>query len=792
MSEELVKIEVNGTPLEVRKGAMLIEVTDAAGITVPRFCYHKKLSVAANCRMCLVEVERAPKPLPACATPVMDGMKVYTDSPKAIAAQKGTMEFLLINHPLDCPICDQGGECELQDLAMGYGSDVSRFVERKRVVKDKDIGPLIATEMTRCIHCTRCVRFGEEIAGYRELGATGRGEHMEIGTYVAKTIASELSGNVIDLCPVGALTAKPSRYTGRSWEYVQHAGIAPHDSIGSNLYLHTIRGKVMRVVPRENESVNETWLADRDRFSYQGIYSTDRAQQPLLRGGDNQLRAVEWNAALAAASAGLKAIIDNHGAESVGLLVSPNATLEEQFLAQKLARGLGIASIDHRLRQADFSDQESAPVFPWLGQPLEALQQLEAALLVGSNVRMDQPLAGHRLRKAALAGAKLMFINPRDFEFRFPVVAKVIADPAAMVSALAGVASAVADLKSEVLPAGLQPLVTAPPSATEQAMAEHLVKSAKASVLLGNLAIAQPAFAQLRALAGFVAQASGATLGYLPEAANAVGGWLAGVLPHRLGGGKPASLVGLDARAMLESPRKAYVLLGVEPEFDCWDSATALAAIKAAEFVVSLTAYASNRIKEYADLILPIAAFAETSGTYVNAEGRWQSFQGAVKPLGEARPAWKVLRVLGNSFDLAGFDYLDSTEVLAEVRTQCEGIEPRNQVEISGDFKPLSVTGLLRVADVPIYAVDALARRAQALQQTPLARPAEVTLHPELARELGLVEAKQARVRQNGNEVILPLVLDEGIPKGCVWVSAGLAGSATLGPAIGAIEVGAA
>lgn len=792
MSEELVKIEVNGTPLEVRKGAMLIEVTDAAGITVPRFCYHKKLSVAANCRMCLVEVERAPKPLPACATPVMDGMKVYTDSPKAIAAQKGTMEFLLINHPLDCPICDQGGECELQDLAMGYGSDVSRFVERKRVVKDKDIGPLIATEMTRCIHCTRCVRFGEEIAGYRELGATGRGEHMEIGTYVAKTIASELSGNVIDLCPVGALTAKPSRYTGRSWEYVQHAGIAPHDSIGSNLYLHTIRGKVMRVVPRENESVNETWLADRDRFSYQGIYSADRAQQPLLRGGDDQLRAVEWNAALAAASAGLKAIIDNHGAESVGLLVSPNATLEEQFLAQKLARGLGIASIDHRLRQADFSDQESAPVFPWLGQPLEALQQLEAALLVGSNVRMDQPLAGHRLRKAALAGAKLMFINPRDFEFRFPVAAKVIADPATMVSALAGVASAVADLKSEVLPAGLQPLVTAAPSATEQAMAEHLVKSAKASVLLGNLAIAQPAFAQLRALAGFVAQASGATLGYLPEAANAVGGWLAGVLPHRLGGGKPASLVGLDARAMLESPRKAYVLLGVEPEFDCWDSATALAAIKAAEFVVSLTAYASNRIKEYADLILPIAAFAETSGTYVNAEGRWQSFQGAVKPLGEARPAWKVLRVLGNSFDLAGFDYLDSTEVLAEVRTQCEGIEPRNQVEINGDFKPLGVTGLLRVADVPIYAVDALARRAQALQQTPLARPAEVTLHPELARELGLVEAKQARVRQNGNEVILPLVLDEGIPKGCVWVSAGLTGSATLGPAIGAIEVGAA
>ena len=471
MSEEQVNIEVNGIPLKARKGAMLIEVTDAAGIPIPRFCYHKKLSIAASCRMCLVEVEKAPKALPACATPVMEGMKVYTESPRALAAQKGTMEFLLINHPLDCPICDQGGECELQDIAMGYGGDVSRFAERKRVVQEKDIGPLIATDMTRCIHCTRCVRFGDEIAGLRELGATGRGEDMEIGTYVAHSVISELSGNVIDLCPVGALTAKPSRYRGRSWEYVQHAAVAPHDSVGSNIFIHTLRGKVMRVVPLENEQVNETWISDRDRFSYEGIYSDDRLAKPLL--GDAE---VDWETALEATAKGLKDVIARHGADAVGFLVSPTATVEELYLAQKLARGLGVAHIDHRLRQADFSDQGAAPVFPWLGQALEDLEKAKAALLVGSNARMEQPLAGHRLRKAALAGGQILFINPRDFDFRFPVAAKVIADPVGMVLALAGVAQAVAELKGQTLPASLAGLVAGAPGETERAIAAHLVE----------------------------------------------------------------------------------------------------------------------------------------------------------------------------------------------------------------------------------------------------------------------------------------------------------------------------
>lgn len=784
MSEELVNIEVNGIPLKARKGAMLIESTDAAGIAIPRFCYHKKLSIAANCRMCLVEVEKAPKPLPACATPVVEGMKAYTKSPKALAAQKGTMEFLLINHPLDCPICDQGGECELQDLALGYGGDVSRFAERKRVVRDKDIGPLIATDMTRCIHCTRCVRFGEEIAGLREMGATGRGEHVEIGTYVSKAVASELSGNVIDLCPVGALTAKPSRYKGRSWEFVQHAAIAPHDSIGSNIYIHTLRGQVIRVVPRENESINETWLSDRDRFSYEGIYSADRLAKPLVDGAES-----EWESALEATATRLKDVVARHGAKSVGFLVSPTATLEELYLAQKLARGLGVANIDHRLRQVDFSDQDTAPVFPWLGQGVADLEKVRSALLIGSNVRMEQPLAGHRLRKAALAGGRIMFVNPLDFEFRFPVAAKIVASPDKMVAALAGIAQAVAQRKNETLPASLAGLAAGTPGDNEQAIAAHLIENAPATVLLGNLAMAHPAFAQLRALAGFIALRCQASFGYLPEAANSVGGWLAGALPHRLAGGKPTATAGLTAREMLESPRKAYVLIGAEPELDCWDGAGALKAMRAAELVVALSPYASSLAKTYAKIILPVGSFAETSGTYVNAEGTWQSFQGAGRPFGASRPAWKVLRVLGNLCGLEGFEYLASEDVLAEIQTACAGLQPDNRPDLEKTLTPSQSNGLLRVADVPIYALDPLVRRARSLQNSPLAQSIAVHLHPEMAQELGLAEREKVQVRQNGGAVDLPLLLDDSVPKGCAWIPAGTAASVALGPAFGPVTI---
>ena len=788
MSEESVNIEVNGIPLQARKGAMLIEATDAAGIAIPRFCYHQKLSIAANCRMCLVEVEKAPKLLPACATPVVEGMKVQTQSPKALAGQKATMEFLLINHPLDCPVCDQGGECELQDLSMGYGGDVSRFAERKRVVRDKDIGPLIATEMTRCIHCTRCIRFGEEIAGLRELGATGRGEYMEIGTYISKAVVSELSGNVIDLCPVGALTAKPSRFKGRSWEYLQHAAIAPHDSVGSNLFIHTLRGRVMRVVPRENEAVNESWISDRDRFSYEGIYSQDRLARPWLKSAAD----VEWEAALEIAANRLKEIITRHGPEAVGFLVSPTATLEELYLAQKLARGLGVTAIDHRLRQANFSDQAAAPLFPWLGQSLAELEQLNAVLLIGSNVRMEQPLIGHRLRKAALAGGRVLLLNPRDFDFRFPVAAKLIANPAEMIPALAAVARCVAEAKGTALPENLSALLNAEPGEAERALAKGLLEmpqGATAAVLLGNLAVAHPGFAHLRALAAFIAQTTGARLGYLPEAANSAGASLVGVLPHRLPGGQSTPATGLDAQAMLATPLKAYVLLGVEPELDCWNGAAALSAMQAAELVLVLSPYASDTTKSYAHVMLPVATFGETAGTYVNAEGRWQSFQGASQPFGAARPAWKVLRVLGNLCGLDGFDYLSAEEVLAEARAACGEVQPDNTIDFTQPLDALRLEGLMRMADVPIYAVDALTRRAGALQASPLADGAMARLNPAMAEELGVVGRERVQIGYNGTTVELPLVLDQSIPHGCVWVPASQPDSVALGPMVGSVVV---
>ncbi len=790
MSEEWVNIEVNGEPLQARKGAMLIAVTDAAGVRIPRFCYHPKLSIAANCRMCLVEVEKAPKPLPACATPVADGMKVWTHSSKALDAQRGTMEFLLINHPLDCPICDQGGECELQDVAMGYGSGISRFSEGKRSVKDKDVGPLIRTEMTRCIHCTRCVRFGDEIAGLRELGATGRGEHMEIGTFIEKSIVSELSGNVIDLCPVGALVARPSRNTGRSWEYLQHPMIAAHDAVGSNVYVHTLRGHVMRVVPRDNEAVNESWIADRDRFSYQGIYSEDRVRRPWQR----QHGELEWQDALHAARDGLKSVLDKHGPDAVGVLVSPNATLEEMYLIQKLARGLGINNIDHRLRQADCDDPAADPVFPWLGQSLAELETVDAALLVGSNMRMEQPLASHRLRKAALKGAAVMAINCRDFDFRYPLRAATVTDPVGMVTALAGVAKALSESSDNAVPANLKALLAAAEvDDAARTMADSLASGQQATVLLGNQARMHPNFSTLRALAVYIAGAGDAALGYLSDGANAAGGWLAGVVPHRGPAGQPLAGTGLAAREMLAKPRRAYIMVGgVEPDYDCWAGAEALEAVRRAEFVLVLSPFASATTRDYADLILPTTTFAETSGTLVNAEGRWQSFQGACQPLGEARPAWKVLRVLGNQFDLAGFDYLDSQQVRTELQAACQDLKPDNLVVSEAGHGVPQAEGVWRVGEVPIYAVDALTRRSQPLQQTPLSEPACIRLSNALARQLGLHNVARALVQQDGFDAELPLQLDDSVPPGCVWLPAALDGSVNLGPVIGSVELSAA
>jgi len=775
-----VTIEVDGRQLQARPGQMLIEVTDAAGIPIPRFCYHKKLSIAANCRMCLVEVERAPKPLPACATPVADGMKVHTRSPVARAAQQGTMEFLLINHPLDCPICDQGGECELQDVALGYGRDASRFVEQKRVVKDKDIGPLIATELTRCIHCTRCVRFGAEVAGVRELGATGRGEHMTIGTYVQRSVDSELSGNVIDLCPVGALTSKPFRFQARAWELTQADTIAPHDCVGSNLHVHVRRNRVLRVVPRENEAVNEVWISDRDRFSCTGL-DVDRLERPMIkRNGTWQV--VDWSTALAAAAKSLEAA----GAE-LRTLVSSGATLEELYLAQKLTRGLGSPHVDHRLSQTDFRGDAADPVLPWLGQTLASLEQNGATLLIGSNVRKDQPLIGLRLRKSTLRGGAVGVLNPVAFDFNFDLAAACIVRPSGMLGALAGVARVLGVTATGAVG---QLVAAAQVDAAQSALAALLRRDGPRAILLGPLALAHPDYSLLRELAAAIAQACGATLGFLPEGANSTGAVLAGALPHRQAGGSPAAKTGEGAGAMLSAPRSAVLLLGIEPDRDLADPARAVQSLRGSATVVALSAFRSAALEDCADILLPVAAFAETSGTYVNVQGDRQGFAGAVPPPGEARPAWKVLRVLGNLTGLGGFEQDSSEQVRAEVLALCTQQQPDNALEGSVAATPvLAAASAERIGDRPLYAVDALVRRAAPLQATRDAADLAACLAPGLAGALGVADGDRVAIRQGGAAGEFVVRVDARVAEPCVRLPVAVPGAERLGPAFGELSV---
>ena len=786
----MVSIEINGQQLQVPEGTMVIQAADDAGITIPRFCYHKKLSVAANCRMCLVEVEKAPKPLPACATPVSEGMRVFTRSPIAIEAQKSVMEFLLINHPLDCPICDQGGECELQDLAVGYGKDISRFVEKKRVVPDKNIGPLIATEMTRCIHCTRCVRFGQEVAGIMELGATGRGENMRIGTYVERAVNSEMSGNVIDLCPVGALTSKPYRYTGRPWENDHQPSIAPHDCLGSNIDLDVRRNRVMRVLPRENEALNEVWLSDRDRFSYTGIYSEDRALRPQIKQGDDW-KEVEWETALAYAVEGLKAVRNQKGTEQLGALASPSASLEEHYLLQKLMRGIGSNNIDHRLRQQDFSDQDIAPLYPTLGQDIADLQEVDAALLIGSWVRKDQPIAAHRLRKAALRGASIMAVNALDYEFNFPLTENLVSAPVDMAKNLAAIIKALLDLTGKPAPEGLASLLAnVSVEKSHQVVAQQLSNADKAAVLIGNQAMSQPGLATLRALANVIADLADAKLGYLSDGANTAGACLAGSLPHRGLAGETISSPGKTAYEMIKEGLGAYVLLGIEPEYDCANAAQALAAMDEADFVVCLTAFASDAMREYADVILPISVFAETAGTFVNVEGKWQSYEGAVQPPEEARPAWKVIRVLGNLLSVDGFDYVSAEEVRSDIESAAASLSVSGRSEWRcPDSLGAGSNGLMRVGHLPLYAVDPLVRRSDPLQATRDTIMAAAYINSKTASQQGLSANQTVRIAQDQYSNSLPVVIDEGVPDQCVFIPAGVNDSQSLGDAYGNVEI---
>ncbi len=717
MSEELVSLEVDGVPVKGRKGAMIIHVTDASGAYVPRFCYHDKLSIAANCRMCLVEVEKAPKPMPACATPIAEGMKVFTKSPRAIAAQKATMEFLLINHPLDCPICDQGGECELQDLAVGFGRDIARYAERKRVVRDTSIGPLVSTDMTRCIHCTRCVRFGQEIAGIQELGTVGRGDRMRISTWIEQSVDHELSGNIIDLCPVGALNNKPYRYRARAWEMTQHPLVSPHDCTGTNLYGHVLRGRLMRVVPRSNEAINETWIADRDRFSCEGLYTEDRALAPMVKVA-GAWREVDWETALETAARGLQKVAREAGSAQIGTLVSPGATVEEAYLAARVARGLGSENVDYRLRRIDFRGQQVEPVAPTLGCAIAELESASAILVVGANLRKEVPIIAHRIRKGALrGGTQVAFVNPRAYEVTFPVAASCTSNGHGMAQHLAAVLQAA--LRAAGRPAAASvaaALEGIAPGAEHERIAKMLAEGGLRLVLLGAIAERHVAYSELCALAGALAEVTGARLGFLPEGANAVGAALAGATPHRGVGGREVAKPGLPAAEMLNARLGAYVLVGGIESADLVPSRSNEAALQSAECVVSLTPYAGEQQLASSTVILPVAAFAETSGTWVNVEDRWQSVPGAARPPGHARPAWKVLRVLGNLLGLAGFEYLSSEEIRDELRKELG--EYVCGAPGAGAFAPGRLASLDSTRELGIYEVDAVVRRSRPLQET--------------------------------------------------------------------------
>jgi NADH-quinone oxidoreductase subunit G len=773
----MVEIEIDGKKVEVQEGSMVMDAANQLGTYIPHFCYHKKLSIAANCRMCLVEVEKAPKPLPACATPVTPGMIVRTHSEKAVRAQKDVMQFLLLNHPLDCPICDQGGECQLQDLAVGYGPSASRYHEEKRVVHAKDVGPLISMkEMSRCIHCTRCVRFGQEIAGVMEFGMLGRGEHSEITSFVGKTVDSELSGNMIDLCPVGALTSKPFRYSARTWELSRRKSVSPHDSLGSNLIVQVKGAKVMRVLPLENEAINECWLSDRDRFSYEGLNSEERLTTPMIK-QNGEWRSTDWQTALEYVAHGLRNIRHEHGADAIAALATPYSTLEELSLLQKLVRGLGSDNVDFRLRQ---TDTIADPKFtPWLGMSIEAFSELKRVFVIGSFLRKDHPLLSAKLRSAVRRGASLSILHAADDDLLMPIANKLIAAPGDWVAQLGEVAVAIAQSKNISAPAELANLQ---PSPTAKQIAASLLSGEPRAIFLGNAAAQHPQASQLHALAQWIAAQTDARFGYLTEAANTVGAYLAKARPTG----------SANAQSLVAQARKAYLLLHTEPELDCADPRTAHAAVNQAEMVVVMSPF--KHAMAFADVLLPVSPFTETAGTFISAEGRAQSFNGSVKPLGETRPAWKVLRVLGNLLSLEGFAYESSEDIRNEIlgSSSLDGLDLtarlNNHAEIA--LKPVQRSqGIERLADVPIYFSDAIVRRSESLQQTTDAHVPRAVLSVALAEKLGVTPGAKVRVSQGTTTIVIDCAVDHGLPDNVVRVASAHVSTAALGPMFGAISV---
>lgn len=791
----MLNIEIDGKAVEVDEGTTIIDAADKLGIAIPRFCYHKKLSVAANCRMCLVEVDKFRKALPACATPAADGMKIFTRSKEAIEAQQSVMEFLLINHPLDCPICDQGGECDLQDIAVAYGTNASRYTEEKRVVLNKNIGPLISTDMTRCIQCTRCVRFLKEVGGMQELGMVGRGEHAEITAYVDKSVNSELSGNIIDLCPVGALTNKPFRYSARSWELVRRPSIAPHDSLGSHIEVHVKDNKVMRVLPREKESINECWLSDRDRYSYEGLNSPDRLQVPMIK-QNGVWQKTDWKTALEFTANGLKEITTTHTGEALGVLVSPNSTMEEGYLSKQLAAGLGCGNLDYRLRQTDFRLDGKRVGTPWMGCNIDEIEKLDRILLIGSNLRNEHPLLAQRFRKAVNNGAELNIVSPLDNNPLMDVAHKIIVTPNDMVNVLAQILKAMSGLQrlSLCLPATLNQLlekIHVRPNT--EAMAESLAGLGKTvnliaprvGIFLGNIALSSPRFTEMYSLAEAIGGVCGAKGGILPAAANSTGMHLMNVMP---------TATGMHARAMLEVPRKAYLLLNIEPTLDCQHAALAKTAMAESELVVALTAYQSEALAD-ADVLLPIAPFTETSGTFMSMEGRVQSFSAAVKPLGECRPAWKVLRVLGNMLGLQGFDF-DSSEAVKNAIFNDEAPAKFVRRHLNNNLKELveievkiKSPGLQRIGEVPQYEADPIVRRSIPLQKTKYNIKPMARMHSEELRVQGLLEGDLVLAKQDKGSAILTVQRDDHVAKGCVRVTAAHEDTIGLGDLMGDIVI---
>ena len=773
----MVEIEIDGKKVEVPAGSMVMDAANKLGTYIPHFCYHKKLSIAASCRMCLVEVEKAPKPLPACATPVTQGMIVRSNSDKAVTAQKGVMEFLLINHPLDCPICDQGGECQLQDLAVGYGGTTSRYQEEKRVVFHKNVGPLISMEeMSRCIHCTRCVRFGQEIAGVMELGMLGRGEHAEITSFVGKTVDSELSGNMIDLCPVGALTSKPFRYSARTWELSRRKSVSAHDSLGSNLTVQVKNNKVMRIVPLENDAINECWISDKDRFAYEGLNSEDRLTKPMIKQG-SQWQETDWQTALEYVAHGLKNIRHEHGAEAITAIAAGHSTLEELSLLQRVVRGMGSDNVDFRLRQTDFA--LNGKIKPWLGMPIAEVGQLRRVFVIGSFLRKDHPLLAARLRQAVKSGAKLSVMHATDDDLLANLANKAVLAPSAWVSFLAEVAVAVANKKEIARPNSLHDVQV---SAKAEAIAASLLsvpEGARGAVFMGNAAAQHPDAAKIHALAEWIAKHAGIGFGYLTEAANTVGGYLAKAYPA----------VDANAQAAFSQARKAYLVLHAEPELDCQNPQQAKAALEKAEMVIVMSPFKHGA--EYADVLLPVSPFTETAGTYVNCEGRAQSFHGVVKPLGDTRPAWKVLRVLGNLLGLENFEYETSEAVRDEILGK-DVTDLSAQLNNFADALPAladASSGLERVSDVPIYSTDGIVRRAESLQKTADAKTPVASLGTEEFAKLGIADGDYVKLTQNNGSVILPAVLDASLPANVLRIPAGSVTTQALGAMFGPIKV---